>query len=79
VKRSPYLTSGHEFLNALAAAGVITESDLVRRVVIDADVEGICTLYVERYGDERLLKVVTPELGAVVEVREPETSTESAE
>lgn len=50
---------GRRFLETLADAGVITVGESVRRVVIDADVDGPVCLYVERYGDERLLSVAT--------------------
>ena len=48
-----------EFAKNLLAAGVVSEVDSVRRVVIDAEVGHVVMLYVERCGDERLLSVMT--------------------
>jgi len=47
-----------EFLRALDAAGVIQQGDHVRRVVIDAELDQPVKVYVERWGDDRLLTVV---------------------
>lgn len=52
------LISGDEFGKALVAAGVIDDYTRVRRVVIDAQAGHAVTIYVERFGDERLLNVV---------------------
>ena len=48
-------TSGMDFLLRLETAGVVQHP--VRRVVIDAAVDAPVVIYVERYGDERLLSV----------------------
>jgi hypothetical protein len=45
------------FGQALADAGIIEDINQVRRIVIDAQSGHAVMLYVERYGDERLLKV----------------------
>lgn len=52
--------TGYDLLQALADAGVITTTDLVRRVVIDAPIDGPLVLRVERYGDKRLLDLQMP-------------------
>jgi hypothetical protein len=44
-------------LQALVDAGVIREEDKIRRVIIDLDVGEIAKMYVERFGDERLLGI----------------------
>ncbi len=42
---------------ALVAAGVFREDEVIRRIVIDAQADEPVVMHVERYGDERLLKV----------------------
>jgi hypothetical protein len=56
------LIHGREFLEALAEAGVIRNEDHVRRVIIDAAVDTAVVIYVERYGDDRLLSVALASL-----------------
>ena len=46
------------FHDALLAAGIVHEGDHIRRIVIDAKVNDVVVMYVERYGDERWLNVV---------------------
>jgi hypothetical protein len=58
---------GRYFLQALVDAGIIQLGDYVRRVVIDAAVDSAVTVYVERYGDARMLDVATTLHG--VEIR----------
>jgi hypothetical protein len=48
---------GRKFLEALAETGIISVDDHIRRVIIDASVDSAVTMYVERFGDERLLSV----------------------
>lgn len=43
---------------ALKDAGIIRDGDYVRRVIIDICVEHAVVIYVERYGDERLLDLI---------------------
>lgn len=62
------LIHGKKFVQALLDAGVVRSEDHVRRVVIDASYDGAVVMYVERYGDERLLQVVTSLDG--VQIRE---------
>jgi hypothetical protein len=50
---------GMKFLEALRDAGIISEGDYISRVVIDAGVRDAVKVYVERYGDDRLLQVAT--------------------
>lgn len=59
--------TGKSLVKALLEAGVIRVEDRVRRVVIDVDVKDVPLIYVERYGDERLIEVVPALVG--VEVR----------
>lgn len=47
----------HEFGRALAAAGIISDLENVRRIVIDAEAGELLRLYVEYFGDERWLNV----------------------
>jgi hypothetical protein len=45
-------------LDALAEAGIIREKgEYIRRVVIDAEVGNAVRIYVERFGDDRLIRV----------------------
>lgn len=55
---------GEQFIKALLAADIIRVEDNVSRVVIDIRADRVLTLYVERFGDERLLSVV-PDLEGV--------------
>lgn len=50
---------GADVLQAMMDAGLFTADDLVRRVIIDLPVTGAAVMYVERYGDDRLLDLVT--------------------
>jgi hypothetical protein len=51
-----------EIYDALRLAGIIRPDDHVRRVIIDIDVSSAVIVYIERYGDTRLLDLV-PVLG----------------
>ena len=46
-----------KFGQALAEAGIVKDLDYVRRIVIDAEAGNAVKIYVERFGDERLLNV----------------------
>lgn len=61
------IITGDAFQKALIEAGVIRVEDRVRRVVIDATVNHVTVMYVERFGDEKLIEVVPALVG--VEVR----------
>lgn len=61
--------SSREFYKALEAADIVREADKVRRLVIVADFNSALVLYVERFGDERLLDLI-PSAVAGIEVRE---------
>jgi hypothetical protein len=50
--------TGRAVLEALLEAGIIHADDRVRRVVIDLQISGAAIMYVERFGDERLLSLV---------------------
>lgn len=60
--------TGRAFLQALLDAGVIHPDERVRRVVIDAQINSSLIVYVERFGDKRMLQVVPALTG--VEVKE---------
>ncbi len=64
----PKLIHSRKMLAALTEAGIIRDGDHVRRVIIDINVELAVVVYVERYGDERLLDLVRTLDGA--EIRE---------
>jgi hypothetical protein len=49
---------GDDFFKALLAADVFRDGEGVRRVVIDAQAGHALIIYVERFGDERILSVV---------------------
>jgi hypothetical protein len=49
--------TANQFGQALADAGIIEDINSVRRIVIDAEAGNPVKIYVERYGDDRLLKV----------------------
>lgn len=68
--RAPMI-KGRAFLEALTEAGIITAEDRVRRVVIDAPIDGPLVVHVERYGDKRLLTVVGSLVGVDVLALEP--------
>jgi hypothetical protein len=61
-----------ELWNALRDAGVIRDGDYVRRVIIDIDVNAAVVVYIERYGDTRLLDLI-PVLGGAEIRGVPET------
>ena len=64
------VVTGNEFLLLVEKAGVLVFGDKVRRVVIDADVSEPLVMYVERYGDERILQVATSLEGTRIETVE---------
>ena len=49
--------TAERFGQALADAGIIEDIGKVRRIVIDAEAGHLVRIHIERYGDERLLKV----------------------
>jgi hypothetical protein len=54
----PKLLRPHAFAKALADAGIVHDVATIRRIVIDAAAgQDVVMLYVERFGDERLLDV----------------------
>ena len=57
VTARPRAIHANAFHKALVAAGVIREDESIRRIVIDAQAGAPVVMYVERYGDERLLDV----------------------
>lgn len=57
-----------EIYDALRQAGIIHDGDHVRRVIIDINVSDAVIVYIERFGDSRLLDLVIPVL-ASAEIR----------
>lgn len=55
--RPPRPILSDQFVKALIDAGVVRGDDLIKRLVIDAQVNHAVVIYVERLGDERLLNV----------------------
>jgi hypothetical protein len=55
----PRIITAQKFWQALVDAGVFREDERIRRIVIDADPsrQAAVVMYVERWGDERLLDV----------------------
>lgn len=54
---APRVITSEAFAGALAGAGIIHDVSRVRRIVIDAEAGHVVRVYVERFGDERLLDV----------------------
>jgi len=67
---------GTKFIAALLESGVITKDERVRRIVIDADATNAVVMYVERYGDSRLLEVIPALTG--VEIRREAAADDAA-
>ncbi|HUW10715.1 MAG TPA: hypothetical protein VM537_13370 [Anaerolineae bacterium] len=64
------IVTGRQFLLALERAGVLQVEDKTTRVVIDAKVDEALMIYIENFGDERVLEVAThPDLKIAVKVR----------
>jgi len=59
---------GRKMLDALKEAGIIRDGDYVHRVVIDITIDKAVIMYVERYGDTRLLDLTHALDGAVATV-----------
>lgn len=55
-----------DLFDALKEAGIIHDEDYVRRVVIDVCVGRAVVVHVERYGDDRLLRVISGMTGVDV-------------
>jgi hypothetical protein len=67
---------GRKFIDALLGSGVITKDEFVRRIIIDASYDNAVVMYVERYGDSRLLEVVPALTG--VEIRREVAADDAA-
>lgn len=66
------IISGSDFVTKLIEAGVVKHGDKLRRVVIDAVIGQPVKLYVERFGDDRMLRVATTLEGVeIVNVQTP--------
>ena len=53
----PKVVTGRAVILALIAAGVLPDDQRTRRVVIDLQPDQAALIYVEYFGDERLLQV----------------------
>jgi len=60
-----------KFFEALKAAGVVSEEDLIRRIVIDIQAGHVVVMHVERFCDERLLDVIPTLDGIEIRTGEP--------
>lgn len=63
--------NGHQFIQSLLDAGVVSPAENVTRVVIDARADGFVQLHVERVGDERLLEVARKTTLEITEKESP--------
>lgn len=61
--------TGRDLIQWLAAAGI--DVDSAYRVVIDAKASDIVRIYVERFGDERMISVKPPDLAGAEVITEP--------
>ena len=66
----PTRMHGRKMLAVLTEAGIIRDGDYVYRVVIDITIDKAVIMYVERYGDTRLLDLTHALDGAEIEIRE---------
>lgn len=68
-----YRGNSREVSDWLVKAGLLAEDEVVntRRIIIDITVDGIVTVYVEKYADERLLIANPPDVYPF-EIREPD-------
>jgi hypothetical protein len=57
VSNRPKLITDRQFHKALVDAGVIRADESYRRIVIDSQANSAVIMYLERYGDERMLQV----------------------
>jgi hypothetical protein len=64
--------TSEQLLGALNAAGIVRADERVRRVVIDVQMQSVPVVYVERFGDERLLSVIQTLGGVEIDVVRPE-------
>lgn len=65
-----YVTS-REFIDALVAADVIRSGDGIRRLVIDAQVDHLVAIHIERRVDSRILNVMQTLNG--IQIREEDS------
>jgi len=64
-----FVKAAKDFLQLLHEQGVISKN--VRRVIIDAEVGSVVKLYIEEYGDSRLLDLITmPDFKATIKSAE---------
>jgi hypothetical protein len=66
----PMRMHGRKMLEVLTEAGIIRGGDYVYRVVIDITIDKAVIMYVERFGDTRLLDLTHVLDGAEIEIRE---------
>lgn len=60
---------------ALVEAGVVRDGERIRRIVIDALADHAVVMHIERWGDDRLLKVLPTLEGVEVSAVDGRTST----
>lgn len=64
---------GTELAEALAAAGIIDNLDTTGRIVIDINARDVVRIYIDRFGDDRLLRVIRTLEGIEILQDSPET------
>lgn len=65
---APRLITGEQFAAYLEQAGIIRPEDRVRRVVIDAQVGAAVQLFIERFGDDRMIQLATSLQGTTMRI-----------
>ena len=60
------IPSGRKFAKALADAGVVSDLDRIKRIVIDVRPDDVVRVHVQRIGDGRLIDVAAMLAGAEV-------------
>jgi len=64
--------TANQFHQALVAAGVVRDGEAIRRLVIDAQAGCAVMIYVERFGDARLLEIIPTLDGIEVQTGSPQ-------
>jgi hypothetical protein len=54
----PKTITDRQFHKALVDAGVIRADEWYRRIVIDVQIDSVVVMYLERFGDDRMLQVI---------------------
>lgn len=61
---------GRQFIRALIDAGIVPDETV--SVVIEANAKNVVTIYVQQFGDQRLLNVTQTLQGAVISRDDPQ-------